>query len=120
MIWRAPLVAVLLDDLGELVGDDLPLAGLVGQDVLEVGDLELDGREVVDDLLALQGREPAQLHVEDRVGLQLVDLEQRDQALTGLVDLGRAPDQRDDLVEGVERLGQAAQDVRPRSASARR
>ena len=106
-----PVVAVLLDDLGELVDDDLPLARLVGEDVLEVGDLELELGQVVDDLLALEGGQPAQLHVEDRGGLDLVDLEQLHQAGAGLVDVGRAPDQRDDLVERVERLDQAAQDV---------
>ncbi len=71
----------------------------------------LDLGELVDDLLALEGGQPAQLHVEDRVRLELVDLEQLDQALAGVVDLGRAPDQRDHLVEHVERLDQAAQDV---------
>ena len=66
---------------------------------------------VVDDLLALQGREPAQLHVEDRLGLQLVDLEQPHEPGARRVDGGRAADERDDLVERVERLEQAAQDV---------
>ena len=33
-----PVVAVLVHDLGQLVDDDLPLPGGVGQDVLEVGD----------------------------------------------------------------------------------
>ena len=73
----------------------------------------------VDDLLALERGQPAQLHVEDRVGLELVDLEQLHQAAAGLVDVGRAPDQRDHLVERVERLDQAALDVgalaRPRA-----
>ena len=72
---------------------------------------QLDLGQVVDDLLALEGGEPAQLHVQDRVGLDLVDLEQLDQALAGVVDLGRPADQRDHLVEHVERLDQAAQDV---------
>ena len=112
MIWVPAVVAVLVDDLVELVVDDLALAGLVGEDVLEVGDLELDLGQAVDDLLPLEGGQPAQLHVEDRVGLDLVDVEQLDQARAGVVDLGGATDQRDDLVEHVERLDQAAEDVR--------
>ena len=40
-------------------------------------------------------------------------VEQLDQAAARLLDRGRAPDQGDDLVERVERLDQAAQDVRP-------
>ena len=107
----APLVAVLLDDLGELLGDDVALATRLGEDVGEVDDHRLELVVVVDDLLALQGGEAAQLHVEDRLGLHLVDLEQPHQPVARLVDGRRAPDERDDLVERVERLEQAAQDV---------
>ena len=92
---------------------DGALALRLGQDVLEVGDLGLDLGQVVDDALAFQGGQPAQLHVEDRLGLDLVDVEQLDQALAGDVDGLRRADQRDDLVERVERLDQTAQDVGP-------
>jgi hypothetical protein len=66
---------------------------------------------LVDDLLTLEGGEAAQLHREDRVGLDLVDTEQLHEALARLVDRRRAADERDDLVERVERLEVAAQDV---------
>jgi hypothetical protein len=66
---------------------------------------------LVDDLLTLEGGEAAQLHREDRVGLDLVDVEQLHEALARLVDRRRAADERDDLVERVERLEVAAQDV---------
>ncbi len=105
MICGAPVVAVLRDDLGQLLADDLPLPGGVGQDVLEVGDLELELGELVDDLLALERREPAQLHVEDRVGLELVDARAARSGPRGRRrPSGDAADQRDDLVERVERL----------------
>ena len=78
---RAPVVAVLLDDLGQLVADDLPLPLGPGEDVLQVRDLALDLGQLVDDLLALQRGEPPQLHVQDRLGLDLVDVEQLDQAV---------------------------------------
>ncbi len=78
---------------------------------LQLGDLDLDLRQLVDDLLALQRGQAAQLHVEDRGGLDLVDVEQLHQAGAGLLDRGRAPDQGDDLVERVQRLDQTAQDV---------
>ena len=71
-----PLVAELLDDLGQLVADDGPLPDRVGQDVLEVGDDRLELVQPVDDLLPLQGGQPAQLHVQDRLRLDLVDLQQ--------------------------------------------
>ena len=108
---RAPVVAELPDDLGELLGDDVALATRLGEDVGEVEDHRLELVVVVDDLLALEGGQAAQLHVEDGLGLHLVDVEQRHQPGARLVDGGRAPDQCDDLVEGVERLEQAAQDV---------
>ncbi len=83
----AAVVAVLVDDLLQLVADDLPLPlGGAGQDVLVVGDLELDLGQLVDDLLPLQGREAAELHVEDGLGLDLVDVEEVDEALAGDVD----------------------------------
>ena len=113
MIWVLPLVAPPGDDLGQFLGDDRPLPLRLGQDVLEVGDLDLDLGQLVDDLLALQRGQPPQLHVQDRVGLDLVDVEQLDQALAGVLDRRRTPDQGDDLVEDVERLDQTAQDVRP-------
>lgn len=47
------------------------------------------------------------------LGLDLVDVEQLDQALAGDVDGLRRSDQRDHLVERVERLDQTAQDVGP-------
>jgi len=57
----------LLDDLGQLLADDLPLPGLRGQDRLELGDGLLDGGQLVDDLLTLERCQPAQLQVEDGV-----------------------------------------------------
>ena len=79
----------------------------------ELGDVDLDLGQLVDDLLPLQRGQAAQLHVEDRGGLDLVDVEQLHQAGARLLDRRRAPDQGDHLVEHVERLDQAAQDVRP-------
>ena len=76
----AAVVAVLRDELGELLDDDRALPLLALEDRLVAGDLELELGEPVLDLLALERGEPAQLQREDRVGLQLVDLEQLDQA----------------------------------------
>ena len=80
MISVCAVVAVLVDDLGELVADDLPLPLRRGEDVLVVGDLRHQLVVLVGDLLALQGGQLAQLHVEDGLRLDLVDLQQRHQA----------------------------------------
>ena len=90
---------------------DGALALRLGQDVFQVGDLGLDLGQVVDDPLAFQGGQAPQLHVEDRLGLDVIDVEQLDQTLAGDVDGLRRPDEGDHLVERVERLDQAAQDV---------
>ena len=95
----------------ELVADDRALPLRPGQDVLQVGDDPLELGQLVDDPLPLQGRQPAQLHVEDRGGLHLVDLQQRHQTRTGVVGARAAPDQGDDLVEHVQRLDQRPVDV---------
>ena len=63
------------------------------------------------DLLALEGGEAAQLHVEDRGGLHLVDGEQLDEAVAGDLDRARGADEGDDLVEHVEGLEVATQQV---------
>ena len=68
---RPALAGVLALQLGELVLDDREDARRVGEDVLELGD-ELDDREVlVLDLLALEGGQAGEAHVEDRLGLEL-------------------------------------------------
>src|SRR5699024_1839873 len=69
------------------------------------------GRELVQDLLPFQGGQSPQLHLQDGVGLDLVDVQQLDQALAGVVHRGGAPDQGDDLVQHVQCLDQTAQDV---------
>src|SRR5439155_10096079 len=108
----AALVAVLVDDLGEFVVHDPALPLGLGQDVFQVGDLGFDLGQVVDDALALQGGQPAQLHIQDRLRLYFVDVQQVDQAGPRDLHRFRRPDQGDDLVERVERFDQTAQDVR--------
>ena len=101
-------------DGGELVLDDGQDARRVGEDVLELGD-ELDDLEVlVLDLLALEGGQAGQAHVQDRLGLDLGQAEAGHQVGAGRVDVGRLADRLDHLVEVVERDLEAFQDVSPR------
>ena len=66
---------------------------------------------LVHDLLTLEGGQAAQLEGQDGVGLDGVHVEEFDQAGAGLVDRGGATDEGDDLVEGVEGLQVAFEDV---------
>ena len=105
--------AVLLGDVGELVGDDLPQQLLVGQDRVELLDRAL---ELALLLLQLQLAEPGeapQRHVEDVVGLHLGEVEDRDQALLGGCGVVGAADHLDDLVDVEDRDQQAVDEVQP-------
>ena len=68
---------------------------------------------LVDQRLPLKGGQLAQLHVEDGTRLDLVDLEQAHEAdLRGRRRL-RSADERDDLVDRVDRREQRGDDVQP-------
>ena len=71
----SPGIAVCLSDLAQLVHDDLPEHALVGENVLELGDVLDDLGVFVEDLLALEGRQPAKLQIEDRLCLDVGELE---------------------------------------------
>ncbi len=108
-----PLAGVLPLELGQLVLDDLADAGRVGQDVLELGD-ELDDRQVlVLDLLALEGGQAGESHVEDGLGLELGQVEPLHEVGPGVVHLARLADRLDHRVEVVEGDLEALEDVRP-------
>ena len=52
--------------------DDLTLAFLTGEDILQICNLALDFRQLIDNLLTLQGSQLAQLHREDGVCLYII------------------------------------------------
>src|SRR5699024_11730495 len=52
------------------------------QDVLVISDLKLDLCQLIDDLLTLQSGQTAQLHGQDGISLNGVDVEQAHQAFT--------------------------------------
>ena len=109
----APLVPKVVDDLRQLRAHDGPLTRLIAQDVVVVSDLGHEVVELVDDLLAFQGGQAAQLHVEDGRRLHLIDLQETHQARAGIIDRSRRTDECDDLVECIQCLEIAAQDVCP-------
>ena len=67
--------------------------------------------QLVDDLLPLQAGQPLELHVEDRLRLDLAEAEGRHQAVARLGRRLRRADQRDHRVEVVERDLQPLEDV---------
>ena len=132
-------VAVLLADLNQLAADDGHELGRVGEDRLELED-QLGQLLVLGlDLLALEAGEPLEPHVEDGLGLALVEavgallglldlglgsaaaLEEAGEALErlgeqlglGLVGVGARADQRDDAVDRVDGDAEALDDLAP-------
>ena len=76
---------------------------LVAEDRAQLGDPLLQVGVLVLDALALEPGERAQAQVEDRLRLDLGELEALHQPRARLVGVGRGADQRDDRVEVVER-----------------
>ena len=103
--------AVLLGDVGELVGDDLPQQLLVGEDRVEVLDGALELGLLLLQLQLAELGQAAQRHVEDVVGLDVGELEDLDEPLLGRGRVVRAADDLDDLVDVEDRDEQAVDEV---------
>ena len=107
----APRVAVLLLDLLELVADQLPAAVLVLQQRADLPRALALLLELLADDEDLEPRQPVDLQLEDRVGLLGVELEPLHDLLRGVRLAVRLADDPDDLVERVEDLLEAFEDV---------
>src|SRR5437016_437627 len=87
LAWR--LASGLALELSELVLDDGQHLARIAEQVLELRD-QADHRLVlVFDLLALECRQPAELHLQDGVGLGFGELEPAPQRGAGRVDVRR-------------------------------
>ena len=109
--FRAAVIAEPGSDLCQFVADNAALHFRVSQDSVELGDHDFQHVVAVRDLLVFQGGQTTQLHVQDGLGLDLVDVQQLDQAVAGLFGGGGTPDQGNDLVQGVEGLQESAQNM---------
>ena len=105
------LVAVLVPDGGELVLEHAPEHLLGAQQLLEVGDALLQLLVLVLQLLPVQALEGLEAHVQDGLGLDVVQAEALHQPLLGVVVAGA--DDVDDLVDVVLGDEQALQQVGP-------
>ena len=110
---RAAVVAIAVDDLGQLFDDDRTLALGLGEDVVVLVDHATELFCLVLDLLALERGQATQLQLENRTGLQLVDAQQLHQAFASLFDRGRTADECNHLIECVESGEVPAKDVHP-------
>ena len=108
---RAARVGELLADGEHLLLDDRQEFGLRAEDLLEGGDRLAQLLGLRAQLVALQRGKAAQLHVEHVAGLDLREGEAAHQLDLGDVGGGGRPDQRDDLVDVVDRQQQPLDDV---------
>ena len=109
---RAAIVPELLLDLLEFAGDDASNLRGIGQDRLQLGDRALQLRVLVTHLVLFEGRESPQGHVEYVLRLDLGEPEAYDQAAARFFNVGRGPDQLDDLLDVVESDDEAFEHVR--------
>ena len=110
---RAAVIAVFFRQFAQVILDECQDLLGVGQQVFQVGDLQLDLFVFVLDLLAFQGCQAAQLHVQDGLGLQFAQLEALHQAFFGRLGIRGFADGLDDRVQVVQGDDQAFQDVGP-------
>ena len=96
----------------QLVDDELHQQLVARQDRAQPLDRLHQLGQLVEDLLALEAGQALQLHVEDRLRLQLRQLELRHQAFARFGRVLRAANQLDHLVEVIERDLEAFEDVR--------
>ena len=78
----ATLIAIPGDDFVELVADDPALAFRLGENIVVVGDLAHQLVMLVDDLLRFHIGQSHQLHRQDGIGLNLIDVEEFHQLRT--------------------------------------
>ena len=108
---RAPLVAVALGDLEELLLDQPEHRVLVAEQLAQLADpLHLVGVLALD-RVGLERGELREAQLEDRLGLDVGEAEALDQAGAGRLAVGRRADQVDHRVEVVERDEQALEAV---------
>src|SRR6476646_1063663 len=105
------LVAVLLDDVRQLVFDDRPALGVGLEQALEALGLLLLFGELLLDHEDLEPGQAIELELEDGVDLLFVELEALHQLLRRVLLAFGLADDADDLVERVVDLGVALEDV---------
>ena len=109
---RPARVVVAILDNGKLFLDQRVDTALVAEDRPHLRDLRHQLGVLGADRLGLERRQRAQAQVEDRLCLLLAEREASDERCARVVGVARPADDRDDLVEVLERDQVALEDVR--------
>ncbi len=109
----APVVAVGLLDVSQFFSDDAHYHAFRGKHRPQVLDILEQFLPLFDDLVPFQPCETLEPHLQDGIGLDLVETEVRHEALLRFSAILRCPDEGDDFVEIVQSDNKAGKDVRP-------
>ena len=74
---------------------------MVGQDVFQIGNLDIEFFQLVDDLLSGESGQPSKLHVQNRLALDVIDAKLRIHFLHRLIIILGALDDLNDAVDVV-------------------
>ena len=110
-------IGVLFLDFEKLLSEDLLDPRFAGQNGFQLRNQLLDLFVLVYDFLALHPSQAMELEIENRLGLDLRELVTGDQLLPRLGGRARGTDEVDDLIQMIERLDEALQDVCSRFCS---
>ena len=108
----ATLIAVAVHNLTQLLRDNLALASLRSNNRVVLSDHAHQLIVAILNLLTLQGSQTTQLHVQNCLSLSLINLQELHQAATRLISGGGAANQGNNLIQSIQSLQQATQDVR--------
>ena len=108
----ATLIAVAVHNLAQLLRDNLALASLRSNNRVVLSDHAHQLIVAILNLLTLQSSQTTQLHVQNCLSLSLINLQELHQAATRLISGGGAANQGNNLIQSIQSLQQATQDVR--------
>ena len=110
----ATFVTMLLLSIPQFFHDDLPELRVAGEDFIQFGDLFAEFLQLVLDLLTLETCQALQLHLEDRLRLDLREFELPNQAFASLRGRLGCANELDDGVDMIQGFRETFQDVRAR------
>src|SRR5699024_2394405 len=102
----AAFIAILFDDFLQLIMHDRTLTLGPRQDVFVIGDLELDLCQLINNLLALQSGQTKQLHGQDSVRSEYLNVQQLHQTITVYIHGPVTEYRHEDHIEYVQHLNQ--------------
>ena len=71
----SPSVSIILTDCNDLIADNTENLSLIREKILVICYLGFKIRKLVENLIGFKMREPSKLHIDDGIGLNLIEIE---------------------------------------------